>query len=161
MAITSIVIVPHTSLAFQLLEWIRLMTDGDLPDLLPTVAQAISREDGRSPADHAKQLVSNAPHILIATPGALLDVWSQHRHVFQPHSLRTIVLDEADYLLGFGQKSAKTPTETPKYRSHVSDSRRFLDELFEARPKCVPVARYAGTYLNLYLGIDMRGVLMR
>lgn len=143
--ITSIVVVPHASLAVQLLEWIRALTPPDLHPLLSSVAQVLVRGGDNPSFAHARGLAANPPHILIATPGALLDVWREDPDALAVRSLRTIVLDEADYLLGFGQRSGKTMSGTEYERPlHPPDTMAFMDELFEARPKCMPMARYAG-----------------
>ncbi|KAH7104571.1 P-loop containing nucleoside triphosphate hydrolase protein [Auriculariales sp. MPI-PUGE-AT-0066] len=145
-AITSIVVVPHTSLGYQLLEWIRIIVSNDLPNLHPSFAQVISRGDGLSTEEHAERLRTNPPHILIATPRALVDVWEAHPEALQIRAVRTIVLDEADYLLGFGHKSAKSfdATKGLERPVHVPETMSFLDGVFNARPKCMPMARYAG-----------------
>lgn len=142
-AITSVMVVPHTSLGAQLVEWVRTLTPPDLHAHLPSVAQLVSRGEESVDAQ-ARRLTEDPPHILVATPGALLDLWREHPAALQARTLRTIVLDEADYLLGFGQRSAKTPDDATGRLKHPPDAMAFMDELFAARPKCVPLARYAG-----------------
>ncbi|EJD55616.1 P-loop containing nucleoside triphosphate hydrolase protein [Auricularia subglabra TFB-10046 SS5] len=142
-AITSVMVVPHTSLGAQLVEWVRTLTPPDLHAHLPSVVQFIARGEENADA-HARMLAADPPHILVATPGALLDLWRAHPDALQPRTLRAIVLDEADYLLGFGQHSAKTPENATGRPKHPPDVMVFMDELFAARPKCVALARYAG-----------------
>ncbi len=70
------------------------------------------------------------PHIIIATPGRLLD--HMQRKTVQLKSIRTVVLDEADRMLdmGFRKDMEKILTATPQERQTVLFSATIPQEIY-------------------------------
>lgn len=102
--ITSLLIVPHRELAVQFLHWIQQMIHASQPEgqtkvPLSSVAQLLVRDTQFSPAQRAQALREQPPHILIATPNALLDVQGVDPGSLQLETLSSVVVDDADYLI--------------------------------------------------------------
>ncbi|KAG6879758.1 hypothetical protein C0992_012078 [Termitomyces sp. T32_za158] len=98
--VTSLVLVPHRDLAYQLLHWIERMTSVTTPPpLLATIGQVLVR-DGRSHlTDGLRLLRQTPPHILIGTPQAIMDVYNEDPEALQLEHLSSVVVDEVDYLV--------------------------------------------------------------
>lgn len=79
-----------------------------------------------------KQLASlrNAPHIIVATPGRLLD--HMQRKTVQLAAIRTVVLDEADRMLdmGFRKDMERILRATPENRQTVMFSATIPQEIY-------------------------------
>ncbi|KAG6381084.1 P-loop containing nucleoside triphosphate hydrolase protein [Boletus reticuloceps] len=120
-----LLIVPHRDLAYQYLHWIHHMTlpNGDTPSSLAEYAQVLVRnankstmrslpvrmqEAIRSSSSDQDLLIHKPPHILIATPNAVLELM-EHQTWFQLATPSTVVVDEVDALLRV--PSSKLPKE--------------------------------------------------
>ncbi|KAF9244595.1 P-loop containing nucleoside triphosphate hydrolase protein [Melanogaster broomeanus] len=121
--VTTLLIVPHRDLAYQYLHWIHHMTasNGNRPFSLAKYAQVLVRPSPKP------------PHILIATPNAVLDVILRRPEVLQLSTLSTVVVDEVDAFLQI--PSSKLPKEhqkaaQKKLDKHVPNLARVLDTLY-------------------------------
>ncbi len=75
-------------------------------------------------------LLSTTPHIIVATPGRLLD--HMQRKTVRLSAIRTVVLDEADRMLdmGFQRDMEKILNATPKDRQTVMFSATIPQEIY-------------------------------
>ncbi|KAG6878655.1 hypothetical protein C0993_001178 [Termitomyces sp. T159_Od127] len=141
--VTSLVLVPHRDLAYQLLHWIERMTSVTKPPpLLSTIAQVLVR-DGRSHlTDGLRLLRQTPPHILIGTPQAIMDVYKEDPEALQLDHLSSVVVDEVDYLI------ETVPNKDPsrsyhkatlkakrKLLAHPGVTRQLLDIIYAQRKK--------------------------
>ncbi|KAF8140356.1 P-loop containing nucleoside triphosphate hydrolase protein [Boletus edulis] len=144
-----LLIVPHRDLAYQYLHWIHHMTlpNGDTPSSLANYAQVLVRnankstmrslpvrmqEAIRSSSSDQDLLIHKPPHILIATPNAVLELMEDQTW-FQLATPSTVVVDEVDALLRV--PSSKLPKERRRVsrkqsEKHVPDLVRILDRLY-------------------------------
>jgi superfamily II DNA/RNA helicase len=149
-AVTCLLIVPHRDLAYQYLHWIHHMTlpGGHTPSSLTKYAQVVVRhvdkstlrglpvrmqEAIRSASSDQDPLVHKPPHILIATPNAVLELIERQPEGFRLAALSTVVVDEVDALLRV--PSSKLPRERrrasqKKLQMHTPDLVRILDRLY-------------------------------
>ncbi len=76
------------------------------------------------------QALSNSPHILVATPGRLMD--HMQRKTVKLTDIRTVVLDEADRMLdmGFRRDIERILRATPKERQTVMYSATIPQEIY-------------------------------
>ncbi|KAF9229169.1 P-loop containing nucleoside triphosphate hydrolase protein [Gyrodon lividus] len=148
--ITTLLIVPHRDLAYQYLHWMHHVTVSreDLPFSLAKYAQVLVRHVnrttlqnlpvrmqeaiGHTSADDDK-LLQHPPHILIATPNAVLDLVQRQPEVLRLSTLSTVVVDEVDAFLHV--PNSKLPREhkktvQKKLDKHVPDLARVLDVLY-------------------------------
>lgn len=108
-SISSLIIVPHRDLAYQLSHWIQLFADSKLQaqrPSLPSIVQVLVRSSKTPLEDQLKTLKSVTPQILIGTPQVLLEQYDQ----LKLHKLNTVVVDEVDYLV------ETVPNLVDKYR---------------------------------------------
>jgi superfamily II DNA/RNA helicase len=150
-SITTLLIVPHRDLAYQFLHWlhhmltsagepgpyslasiVQVLVRGSSPDNLtnssPRILEAIV-----NPSSGISTLRDYPPHILIATPTALIDVLRKEPEVLQLSTLSTVVVDEVDWLLqALPQKSSKYATEKAARRNqrHPDVLKTVLDVLY-------------------------------
>lgn len=149
-AFTGLLIVPHRDLAYQYLHWIHHMTslDEDTPFSLAKHAQVLVRHVNkstlqglpvrmqaaiRSASSDQDLLIDKPPHILIATPNAVLELIERQSEKFRLATPSTIVVDEVDALLRV--PSSKLPRERrrvsrKKLEKHTPDLVRILDRLY-------------------------------
>lgn len=149
-ALTGLLIVPHRDLAYQYLHWIHHMTlpEGDTPFSLTKYAQVLVRhvnkltlqglpvrmqEAIRSASSDQDLLIQKPPHILIATPNAVLELIERQPEAFRLVTPSTVVVDEVDALLRV--PSSKLPKERRKasqkrLEKHTPDLVRILDRLY-------------------------------
>ncbi|THH06812.1 hypothetical protein EW145_g3823 [Phellinidium pouzarii] len=144
--ITSLVIVPHRDLGFQMLHWITaiLKNSGTNSPALETISQLVVRGDTTSPNEQARQLYATPPHILIGTPQALWEIYQEDREALQIEDLATLVIDEVDYLLDVPAPYLRKKREEAawkNFRKHPSAARLLLEEILPRRkPGAVPLA---------------------
>ncbi|KAH9846810.1 P-loop containing nucleoside triphosphate hydrolase protein [Lenzites betulinus] len=141
-AITSLVLVPHRDLAFQLLHWIQRIHQHMSPqDPLPSVAQVFVRDSSRSLAELLEPIQQTPPRILISTPQALLDVVQANPKALPLDGLSTVLVDEVDYLIGsvpnLKDEFARKKIER-KVNRHPGPTRLLLDRIY-SRPAPTPV----------------------
>ncbi|GBE77819.1 predicted protein [Sparassis crispa] len=135
--ITSLVVVPHRDLAYQLLDWMERI-HAHLPEKdLAFLVQVLVRNSAISLGDQISRLRQLPPHILIGTPNALVDVLQEDSSALKLPTLSTVVVDEIDYLV------ESPPLHEDKYKAlkihrriqkHPGPTRQILDQIYE-RPK--------------------------
>lgn len=135
--ITSLVIVPHRELAFQMQHWIeRMVNTAESPPPLDSISQVLVRGGGDHLTTGVAKLLATPPHILIGTPQALLDLYWSHREALQVPRLSTVVVDEVDYLI-----DVMAPNSTGKWAikkaqnlmRHPGMTRALLDYIYDSR----------------------------
>ncbi|KAG6862409.1 hypothetical protein C0995_011849 [Termitomyces sp. Mi166 len=141
--ITSLVLVPHRDLAYQLLHWIEQMTSvTEPPPLVSSIAQVLVRDGGSHLTDGLRLLRQTPPHILIGTPQAIMDVYNQDSEALQLGHLSSVVVDEVDYLIETVPK--KDPNRSyykatlkakRKLLAHPGVTRQLLDVIYSQRKK--------------------------
>jgi superfamily II DNA/RNA helicase len=108
--ITSLLIVPHAQLAWQLSHWIhRIATATGTVPSLPLVCQVLVRDSVVPPSSQVEALRKEPPHILIATPTGILDVCSEDPDALHLGGLSTVVVDDADYLIPTVPRNSRRP----------------------------------------------------
>lgn len=133
--ITSLVVVPHRDLAYQLMRWIHMLCPHNHQSSLDSIAQVCVRGNAASPLDvQIKKLRMQAPHILIGTPQALVEILESDKEALQIPTLDTVVVDEVDYLLPVPTLGA-SKKEIRKWEAHPPPTLKLLNALFEDRSK--------------------------
>lgn len=139
--ITSLVIVPHRDLAYQLLYWIKRMVAAsqEKPPIL-SLAQVLVRDGGAHLTEGIRNARETPPHILIGTPQALLDVFKESPDTLQLDSLSSVVVDEVDYLIEtIPQKDPRrsfakaTVKANRKLLAHPGPTRELLNNIYARR----------------------------
>ncbi|KAJ2921552.1 hypothetical protein H1R20_g15544, partial [Candolleomyces eurysporus] len=139
--ITSLVIVPHRELAYQLLHWIeRMVNAGEHAPPLSSIAQVLVRDGRMHLGTGLQTLQKESPHVLIGTPQAIMDVYEAHPKVLQLDTLSSVVVDEVDYLIETlarkdPGKSFKKAIEKAKKKlqAHPGSTRQLLDVIYARR----------------------------
>ncbi|KAJ2919242.1 hypothetical protein MD484_g1123, partial [Candolleomyces efflorescens] len=139
--ITSLVIVPHRELAFQLLHWIeRMVNVGEHPPPLSSIAQVLVRDGRMHLGSGLQTLRKESPHVLIGTPQAIMDIYEANPDVLQLDTLSSVVVDEVDYLIETlarkdPSKSFKLAIEKAKRKllAHPGTTRQLLDVIYARR----------------------------
>ncbi|KAG5653591.1 hypothetical protein H0H81_012098 [Sphagnurus paluster] len=139
--ITSLVLVPHRDLAYQLHHWIQRMASvTEPPPDISSVAQVLVRDNGKHLTDGLRSLREAPPHILIGTPQAILDVYKADPHALQLPLLSSVVVDEVDYLIEtaprkeVGKSFQKAAVKVNrKLLAHPGVTRQLLDMIFHGR----------------------------
>ncbi|KAK7064315.1 P-loop containing nucleoside triphosphate hydrolase protein [Favolaschia claudopus] len=125
--LSSIFIVPHRDLAYQIRRWVaRLFGHRASASSMNKVVQVLvrdSRDSGGSLRD------DDPPHLLVATPQALLDVWRQQPDALRLKTLSAIVVDEADYLIPTVDLAHRRADDTMKSQ-HAGKTREFLNLVY-------------------------------
>lgn len=138
--ITTLLLVPHRDLAYQLYRWIEQITKGISKARIASIAYVLVRGTGVPVDGHIKRFEENPPHILICTPQAFMDVYKANREALKLSTLSTIAVDEVDYLV-------ETPTRKDPNRSyrlayekarrkvsrHPGPTRELLDIVYSKR----------------------------
>lgn len=143
--ITSLFIVPHRDLAYQLQHWIERIVSklGSSPPLA-SIVQVLVRGTDRSISQSIKELQETPPHILICTPQAFLEVYKEEsgkgKEALRVDTLSCVVVDEVDYLVRTAarkdpNKSFKKAYEKAlkKIQMHPGPTREVLDEIYKRR----------------------------
>jgi len=139
--ITSLVLVPHRELGLQLMHWIeRMVNAGDPAPPLASIAQLLIRDDKMHLTSGVHMLEEVAPHMLIGTPQAVMDVYERHPKLLQLDTLSTVVVDEVDYLVETPSrkdpgKSFKKAAEKAKRKllAHPGPTRHLLNTIYSRR----------------------------
>ncbi|KAH0838221.1 P-loop containing nucleoside triphosphate hydrolase protein [Lanmaoa asiatica] len=151
-ALAGLLIVPHRDLAYQYLHWIHHMTlpEGDTPFSLTKYAQVLVRhvnkstlqglpvrmqEAIRSASSDGDLLIHKPPHILIATPNAVLELIDSQPEVFRLVKPSVVVVDEVDALLRVPSNNLpkeRKKASRKKPEKHIPDLVRILDRLYPA-----------------------------
>ena len=102
---------------------------------LESIAQVCVRGNAMSPLDvQIKKLRMQAPHILIGTPQALVEILEADKGALQIPTLDTVVVDEVDYLLPVPTLGA-SKKEMRKWETHPPPTLKLLNALFKDRSK--------------------------
>ncbi|KAJ3816052.1 P-loop containing nucleoside triphosphate hydrolase protein [Lentinula aff. lateritia] len=148
-AITSLVLVPHRDLAFQMMHWIDLIAQAssDSPPSLASIAQVLVREGRRHITEGLPLIRNEPPHVLIATPASVVEVLREDPNAFRLTELSTVVLDEVDYMietLPLNNNPRKQHIQKMnKLQMHPGPARALLDGIYEARVKLNAKTRQA------------------
>ncbi|KAI9512845.1 P-loop containing nucleoside triphosphate hydrolase protein [Russula earlei] len=132
---TSLLLVPHRDLAYQFSHWIERMVMATGDPRFPTPTQVIVRGQ-EDPSSQASRLRENSPSILIGTPQAILDVLQKEERAIDFSCLRTVVVDEVDYIIDFIPADASKERKkklAAKMRRHPSAGKLLLDQIYAQR----------------------------
>lgn len=139
-AITSLFIVPHRDLAYQLFYWIeRIVRELKHEARLNSIVQVLVRGSDKPLKKLIEELKETPPHILISTPQAFLEVHRMDKEAVQVGMLKTVVVDEVDYLVRTVVKDRKNSywkayeNALKKIRTHPGPTREILDIIYERR----------------------------
>lgn len=139
--ITSLVIVPHRDLAYQLFHWIQKVVNvSNTPQPLSSVVQVLVRDGGSHLGVGLSTLKEQPPHILIGTPQALVDIHRSDSQALQLSTLSSVVVDEVDYLVETVPRKdprksfyKATKKAEQKIKAHPGATRQLLDIIFARR----------------------------
>jgi hypothetical protein len=138
--ITSLFIVPHRDLAYQLLHWIESIVRELKPEpSLESIVQVLVRGSEKSHEKLIEEIKETPPHILICTPQAFLEVHKMDKEAVQLGMLSTVVVDEVDYLVPTVVKDRKNSywkayeKASKKIRMHPGPAREILDIIYARR----------------------------
>ena len=138
--ITSLFIVPHRDLAYQLLHWIERILLQLKPELkLESITQVLVRGSEKTIEETVEEIKVTPPHILICTPQAFLEAYKVDKEALQLERLSTVVVDEVDYLVPTVAKDPKKSywkayeKEVRKVRKHPGPTREILDIVYARR----------------------------
>ncbi|PPQ67078.1 hypothetical protein CVT25_005679 [Psilocybe cyanescens] len=128
--ITTLFIVPHRDLAYQLLCWIERLTSALRPSPpLSSIAQVLVRGGGGQKEKMIEELKKTPPHILICTPQALMEVYEKEAEALELKTLSTVVVDEVDYLVEIDpRKLEKHPGTTREILNMIYAKRKELNQ---------------------------------
>jgi len=136
--VTTLFIVPHRDLAYQLFHWVQRLVDGlgqSAP--LSSIVQVVARGSNQPLGTTIMKLKERPPHILIGTPQGLLEVYREDRDVLQLATVSTVVVDEVDYLVQTAArkeagKSFRKAYEKAvrKVEMHPGPTREILDMIY-------------------------------
>lgn len=138
--ITTILLVPHRDLAFQLYGLLERITKRLPKTRIASVAYVLVRGTGVPIPKQCKRLEEKPPHILICTPKALSDAYRANRDALKLSTLSTIAVDEVDYLIETvprkdPNKSYREAYEKAKKKvaRHPGLTRQFLNAIYSER----------------------------
>jgi superfamily II DNA/RNA helicase len=137
---TSLFIVPHRDLAYQLLHWIESIVRELKPKPnLESIVQVLVRGSEKSHEKLMEEMKETPPHILICTPQAFLEMHKMDNEAIQVGRLSTVVVDEVDYLVPTVVKDRKNSywkayeKASKKIRMHPGPTREILDMIYARR----------------------------
>ncbi len=156
-AVQVLVLVPARELALQVRDALRQLGK-NMPNL-----RVASYYGGHPMRDERKAMENQMPHVIVATPGRLLDHLEQR--TFVPNQLKVLVLDEADKLLdlGFQEEMATIVGRLPQRRQTLLFSATMPDKVLAlvrshlARPKVVSVEGSTADAAALPESLVLRG----
>ena len=138
--ITTLLLVPHRDLAYQLHRWIEQITKRLPKAHIASIAYVLVRGTGIPVGRQIQQLEENPPHILICTPQAFMDIYKEKREILKLSTLTTIAVDEVDYLVETParkdpNKSYRLAYEKAKRKvaRHPGPTRELLDIVYSKR----------------------------
>jgi superfamily II DNA/RNA helicase len=139
-AITSLLIVPHRDLAYQLFHWIEnIVRELGPGPKLESIVQVMVRGSEKPQVKLIEEIKETPPHILICTPQALLEVHKMDREAVQLSTLSAVAVDEVDYLVPTVAKNPKKSywkayeKAVKKMRMHPGPTREILDIIYARR----------------------------
>lgn len=138
--ITTVLLVPHRDLAFQLYRIVDRIIRTLPKTHVASVAYVLVRGTGVPIPRQLMRLEATPPHILICTPQALSDAYKTKRDALKLSTLSTIAVDEVDYLVeavprkkpGKFYKEAHEKVKK-KVARHPGLTRQFLDVMYSKR----------------------------
>ena len=134
--ITTILLVPHRDLAFQLYRIVDRITKMLPKTRVASIAYVLVRGTGIPIPRQLKILEATPPHILICTPQALLDAYRRESNALKLSTLSTIAVDEVDYLIeAIPRNKPQKADEKAKKKvaRHPGLTRQFLDVMYSKR----------------------------
>ena len=138
--ITTILLVPHRDLAFQLYRIVDRIVKTLPKTRVASIAYVLVRGTGVPIEKQLMRLEATPPHILICTPKMLLDAYKRKSSALKLSTLSTIAVDEVDYLIETvprkdPNKSYKQAHEKAKKKvaRHPGLTRQFLDLMYSKR----------------------------
>ena len=139
--VTTLFIVPHRDLAYQLVEWIeRLVGALGTSARLSSIVQVVVRGSNKPLGTTVKELKETPPHILIGTPQGLLEIYREDEDVLQLPTLSTVVVDEVDYLVETAARKEAGKSFHKAYEKavrkvqlHPGPTREILDVIYGGR----------------------------
>lgn len=138
--ITTILLVPHRDLAFQLYRIADRIIKTLPKTRIESIAYVLVRGTGVPIKRQLMRLEVKPPHILICTPKMLLDAYKNKSNALMLSTLSTIAVDEVDYLIQ--TKPRKDPNKSykqahekakKKVAQHPGLTRQFLDLIYSKR----------------------------
>lgn len=134
-AIASLVIVPHRDLAHQMYHWVERIvskTFSSPKSALHFLANVLVRDAAVNMSHQLKAIQTTPPHILIATPQALLDGVIHNPEALQLPWLQAVAVDEADYLipLASGADEPARGRAQKKLDRHLSPTIDILSRIY-------------------------------
>lgn len=142
--ITSIIIVPSSELAIQYEGWVKQLFPKEMHHKVPSVVAVKYRDPGMSNKERRdrktvveedlKQLIKDPPHILVVTATHLDDMLTlpQGPSILGISTLRTLVLDEVDSLLGLPGRFPSSKVMW-KFEHHPSPGLRAVNFIMKGR----------------------------
>jgi len=136
--VTTLFIVPHRDLAYQLVEWIERLAGGlGTSARLSSIVQVVVRGSNKAVRTTVKELKETPPHILIGTPQALLETCREDEDALQLSTLSTVVVDEVDYLVETAARKEAGKSFHKAYEKavrkvqlHPGPTREILDMIY-------------------------------
>ncbi|KAG7099122.1 hypothetical protein E1B28_000995 [Marasmius oreades] len=138
-SITTIFLVPHRDLAFQIRHWIQKITEcsSTTPPRLDQVAQVLVRDGQMHLQSGLEQLLKTPPHVLIATPASLLEVLQKQDDIIDFSRVSAVVVDEVDDLIETipDTKTALVEKIRKRIARHPGPTRQLLDIIYSKRKR--------------------------
>ncbi|KAK9479603.1 hypothetical protein V1514DRAFT_327670 [Lipomyces japonicus] len=135
---TSIIFVPTVELGYQYYNLITsLLRSGNAPVQVDNIVQLHYRSSIEDQNAQMDVLAKHPlPHIIIATPKRFMDIMSEPKNTFQLYFLRTVVLDEASYMLVPGKVLSKKDRlaaglkiKAPNHPSPIAVALKYITDL--------------------------------
>lgn len=136
--VTTLFIVPHRDLAYQLVEWIeRLASAFGTSGGLSSIVQVVVRGSNKTLGTTIEEIKETPPHILIGTPQGLLEIYREDEDALQLWTLSTVVVDEVDYLVETAARKEAGKSFHKAYEKavrkvqlHPGPTREILDVIY-------------------------------
>jgi superfamily II DNA/RNA helicase len=112
--------------------------DGHSREAFPLVCQVLARDATNPPNSQASLLRRMPPHVLVATPNGLQDVYKTDPEALQLETLSTVVLDEADEMISAVptlKDKKKKETIRKRIEKHLHPTSHILDVIYASRIK--------------------------
>ncbi|KAG9100779.1 hypothetical protein FS749_012893 [Ceratobasidium sp. UAMH 11750] len=148
LGITTLYVVPHRDLAYQIESWCQKLVPEGSTDTLTSPVQVLARPHVDSVLASLKK---TQPRILIATPGALIDAMAHPKHPLMLHlSIQRIIVDEVDVVMNI----PKRYQEVRLSRRHRPEAVQAIDHILEdiwrlKRPKPQMVMMSATLWMHV------------
>lgn len=131
--ITTVLLVHHRDLAFQLYRIVHRITSSLPKTNVESIAYVLVRGTGIPMDRQLIRLQETPPHILICTPKALLDIYRQRSNSLNLSSLSTIAVDDTDYLIEPSPRKDSKKKANDKAKQKVGLTRQFLNGIYRTR----------------------------